>query len=248
MLNESLGQAKRLVAALGADFGVVLDQAGERIYLVDENAREVPVEQELLLFLSLLGADGKRGRIAFPVTVTSLVEQMVEGSELEVERTPASLAALTRAAAGDGVIFAGSIGGGFVFPDFLPAYDGVASLCKLLELLGPVRKPLSQLVGELPESTVVHHQVRCPWARKGAVMRILSERLKGKRVDLMDGIKVFEDQGWAQVLPDPDEPLVHVYAEGSTKEDAARLEAEYLELVESIVAGDEEAPSATQDD
>jgi len=243
-LNESLGQAKRLVSAVGADFGVVLDQAGERIYLVDEHAREVPVEQELLLFLSLLSSDGKRGRLAFPITVTSLVERMVEGSELEVERTPASLAALTRAAAGDGVIFAGSIGGGFVFPDFLPAYDGVASLCKLLELLGPVRRPLSELVGELPESTVIHRQVRCPWARKGTVMRILSERLKGKELDLLDGIKVFEERGWAQVLPDPDEPLVHVYAEGSTKEDAARLEAEYLELVESIVAGDEEVPDA----
>jgi len=164
----------------------------------------------------------------------------VEVTELEVERTPASLAALTRAAAGDGVIFAGSIGGGFVFPDFLPAYDGVASLCKLLELLGPVKRPLSELVGELPESTVVHRQVRCPWARKGAVMRVLSERLKDRQLDLMDGIKVFEERGWAQVLPDPDEPLVHVYAEGATKEDAARLEAEYLELVESIVAGDEE--------
>jgi mannose-1-phosphate guanylyltransferase/phosphomannomutase len=243
MLKESLGQAKRLVSALGADFGVVLDEAGERIYLVDERAHEVPVEQELLLFLSLLNSDGKRGKVAFPITVTSLVERMVEGGDLEVERTPASLAALTRAAAGDAVIFAGSIGGGFVFPDFLPAYDGVTSLCKLLELLGPVRKPLSELVSELPESTVVHRQVRCPWARKGAVMRILSERLKGRRLDLMDGIKIFEDGGWAQVLPDPDEPLVHLYAEGDTKEDAERLEAEYLELVESIVAGGEEVPA-----
>jgi mannose-1-phosphate guanylyltransferase/phosphomannomutase len=241
MLKESLGQAKRLVSALGADFGVVLDEAGERIYLVDERAHEVPVEPEL--FLSHLNSDGKRGKVAFPITVTSLVERMVEGGDLEVERTPASLAALTRAAAGDAVIFAGSIGGGFVFPDFLPAYDGVTSLCKLLELLGPVRKPLSELVSELPESTVVHRQVRCPWARKGAVMRILSERLKGRRLDLMDGIKIFEDGGWAQVLPDPDEPLVHLYAEGDTKEDAERLEAEYLELVESIVAGGEEVPA-----
>ena len=45
-------------------------------------------------------------------------------------------------------------------------------------------------------------------------MRILTERMKGKKVDTLDGIKVFEDRGWAQVLPDPDEPLVHVYAEG----------------------------------
>jgi mannose-1-phosphate guanylyltransferase / phosphomannomutase len=236
-LSEALGQTKRLVRAVGADFGVAMDPAAERIYLVDDEAREVAVEQELLLFLRLLASDGTKGKLAFPTTVTSLVEQLVRGTELEVERTPSSLAALTQAAAGDGVIFAGSVGGGFVFPEFAPAYDSVASLCKLLELLAPVGKPLSEIVAELPESAVIHRQVRCPWARKGAVMRILTERMKGKEVDVRDGIKVFEEEGWAQVLPDPDEPLVHVYAEGRTPEEGAKLEEEFVGLVEEIVAG-----------
>jgi mannose-1-phosphate guanylyltransferase/phosphomannomutase len=135
------------------------------------------------------------------------------------------------------------VGGGFVFPDFQSAYDGMASLCKLLELLAPVPRPLSEIVAELPESSVIHRQVRCPWARKGAVMRILTERMKGKEVDVRDGIKVFEEHGWAQVLPDPHEPLVHVYAEGRTPEDGARLEDEYVGLVEEIVAGGEEGES-----
>jgi mannose-1-phosphate guanylyltransferase / phosphomannomutase len=236
-VREALGHAKRLVSAVGADFGVVFDRSGERIYLVDEQAHEVPVEQELLLFLSLLASDGKSGTLALPITVTSLAEPLVKGSKLEVTRTPASLSALTRASADNGVVFAGSVGGGFVFPEFLPAYDGVASLCNLLQLLAPVDRPLSELVSGLPQSTVVHRQVRCPWARKGAVMRVLTERMKGKKVDTLDGIKVFEDRGWAQVLPDPDEPLVHVYAEGKTPEDAATLEEEFLKLVEEIVAG-----------
>jgi mannose-1-phosphate guanylyltransferase/phosphomannomutase len=242
-IREALGQAKRLVSAVGADFGVVFDHAGERIYLVDEQAREVPVEQELLLFLSLLASDGKSGTLALPITVTSLAEPIVKGSKLEVTRTAASLSALTQASAGDGVVFAGSVGGGFVFPDFLPAYDGVASLCNLLELLAPVERPLSELISGLPESTVVHRQVRCPWARKGAVMRVLTERMKGKKVDTLDGIKVFEPRGWAQVLPDPDEPLVHVYAEGNTPEDAAALEEDFLKLVEEVVAGTDDAPA-----
>ena len=243
-LAESLGQAKRLVAAVGADLGAVLDPAAERIFLIDDKAREVPVEQELLLFLRLLASDGKRGRLAFPTTVTSLVDDLVQGTELEVERTPHSLSALTLAAAGDGVIFAGSVGGGFVFPDFVPAYDGMASLCKLLALLAPVDRPLSEIVGELPESTVVHRQVRCPWARKGTVMRVLTERTKGKEVDVTDGIKVYDERGWAQVLPDPDEPLVHIYAEGKTPEDGASLESEFQALVEEIVGRGDEAEEA----
>ncbi len=66
-------------------------------------------------------------------------------------------------------------------------------------------------------------------------MRVLTERLRDRDVDLLDGIKVFDERGWAQVLPDPDEPLVHIYAEGATEEDSAELEAELRALVEEIM-------------
>jgi mannose-1-phosphate guanylyltransferase/phosphomannomutase len=240
-LRGLVGQTKRLVSAIGADLGVVFDRAAERLYLVDDKAREIPVEQALLLYLRLIGTNGRRGKLAFPVTVTSQVERILEGSGLEVVRTPASLPELTKAAAQDGVIFAGAVGGGYVFPEFLPAYDAVASLCKLLELLAPARRPLSELVSELPVSRVVHRQVPCPWAQKGLVMRVLTERLKDRDLDLRDGIKVIDRRGWAQVLPDPNEPLVHVYAEGETEELSAELERELRGLVEDVLRQDEAA-------
>ena len=238
-VEETLGATQRLVSAVGADFGVVLDPSAERLTLVDERAVAIPPERTLLLFLRLLSSDGRRGRLAFPVTVTSQVDEVVRGSGLQVERTRASLEALTRAAAGDGVIFAGSATGGFVFPEFLPGYDAIASLCKLLELLAPVERPLSELVADLPEPAVVHRAIRCPWGRKGAVMRIVTERMRDREIDTLDGIKIFSAGGWAQVLPDPAEPLVHVYAEGSTQADSERLEAELAELVGAIIAAEE---------
>jgi mannose-1-phosphate guanylyltransferase/phosphomannomutase len=244
LLRESIGQAKRLVSAVGADLGAVLDRAGERLYLIDEQAREIPVEQTLLLFLRLIGSNGARGKLAFPITVTSQVDELVAGSDLEVVRTRASLADLTKAAAEDGVVFAGAVGGGYVFPEFLPAYDAVASLCKLLELLAPVRRPLSELVAELPKPTLIHRQLPCPWNLKGMVMRVLTERLKGRELDLVDGIKVFDERGWVQLLPDPDEPLLHIYAEGETEDTSNELEAELHALVDEIMQG-EEAPART---
>jgi mannose-1-phosphate guanylyltransferase/phosphomannomutase len=240
-LHESIGQTKNLVRAVGAEMGVVFDRAAERLYLVDEQARDVPVDKALLLYLRLISSDGRHGRLAFPITVTSLVDRLVEGSGLEVVRTPATLADLTKAAASDNVVFAGAVGGGYVFPEFLPAYDAVASLCKLLELLAPVRRPLSALVADLPASTLVHRRLRCPWALKGTVMRLLTERFRDSDVDLLDGIKVFEERGWAQVLPDPDDPVVHIYAEGRTEEESQELEAEFRRIVEEIMQTEETA-------
>jgi mannose-1-phosphate guanylyltransferase / phosphomannomutase len=243
-LAAAIGQTKRLVSAVGADLGAVFDRAAERLYLVDEQAREVAVEQALLLLVRLLASDGRHGKLAFPVTVTSQVDRLVEGSDLEVIRTPHSLPALTQAAAADDVVFAGALGGGYVFPEFLPGYDAVASLVKLLELLAPVGQPLSALIGDLPRPTLVHRQLACPWGMKGLVMRVLNERLAGRDLDLTDGIKVFEERGWAQVLPDPDEPLIHLYAEGESQEVSEELVAELRAIVEEIEQGQGEPAAA----
>ncbi len=73
-------------------------------------------------------------------------------------------------------------------------------------------------------------------------MRLLNERLAGRDLDLTDGIKLQDERGWSQVLPDPDEPLVHLYAEGATLQVSEELEHEVRELVEEIMQGDATAP------
>jgi mannose-1-phosphate guanylyltransferase / phosphomannomutase len=79
---------------------------------------------------------------------------------------------------------------------------------------------------------------------KGLVMRVLTERLRDRDVDTLDGIKVFDERGWAQVLPDPDEPVIHLYAEGRTREESQKLQRELRELVQEIMAGEPETAGA----
>jgi mannose-1-phosphate guanylyltransferase / phosphomannomutase len=234
--EESIAQARRLVSAIGADLGAVFDRAAERLFLIDEQAAEIPLDKALLLFVRLVAGNGRSGKLAFPVTVTEQVERIAGERGFEVVRTPASLAELTRAAASDAVVFAGALSGGYVFPEFLPAYDAVASLCKLLELLAPIDRPLSELVADVPAATIVHRELQCPWSLKGTVMRVLNERLQERQTDVTDGIKLFDDRGWSQVLPDADEPLLHLYAEGNEPEVSEQLAAELQALVEEILA------------
>jgi mannose-1-phosphate guanylyltransferase/phosphomannomutase len=243
-LRESIAQARRLVGAIGAELGAVFDRAGERLVIVDEQGREIPTEQTLLLFLHLIGKAGWTGKVAVPVTVTSCVEAIAEPFGLEVIRTPAAPVELTRVAIAEEIVFAGASGGVYVFPKFLPGYDAVGSLCTLLELLARVQQPVSELVAGLPTSHVRHRQIACPWAVKGLVMRVLAERLKDRELDLTDGIKVIDERGWVEVLPDPDEPLVHIYAEGDDEETSKELEAELRALVDEAMSGQETAVEA----
>jgi mannose-1-phosphate guanylyltransferase / phosphomannomutase len=237
-LAETINQAKRLVSAVNADFGAVFDRSAERLFLIDERGREVRPDQVLLLYLSLIRSRQPTGTVVVPITATSQVEEVV-GDGLQVVRTPATLTELTRAAADDGVVFAGAPGGGYVFPGFLPAYDAIAALCKLLELLAPVPEPVSELVARLPRPTLIHRQVQCTWALKGTVMRVLNERYADGNVDVTDGIKIFDDRGWVQVLPDGDEPTIHLYAEGGTPAESEELETELRNLVTDVIEREE---------
>jgi mannose-1-phosphate guanylyltransferase / phosphomannomutase len=232
----SLDETSRVVRAVGADLGVLLDVAAERIWLIDQTGQAIDAETTLLLLLRELSHQVGKGSLLVPITETRAVEQVVNGSSRRIERTQASLHALLSAATADGVLFAGASGGGYVFPDFLPAYDGLASTGKVLEILARTGKPLSELVSGLPLSTRVHEQAPCPWALKGTVMRLLIEALKGMKTDHTDGIKVFEPDGWVQLLPDPDEPVFHIYAEGATRQDSMRLEAKYRAMLGEIVS------------
>jgi mannose-1-phosphate guanylyltransferase/phosphomannomutase len=230
---------RRIVTGVGADLGVVVDRAAERLLLVDELGEPVPADLGLLLAVRLLVLSGRSGEIAVPVTATDLVDELVEGSDLTVVRTPASLSELTRAATKDGVVLAAAPTGGFVFPDVVPGYDAVTALCKLLELLAEQEEPLSALVASLPRPTLVHRAVPCPWGKKGTVMRLLNEHLAQRRLDLLDGVKAYDERGWVQALPDPDEPFVHVYAEGTAADVSDELADEVAAWVDAVVQGDE---------
>jgi mannose-1-phosphate guanylyltransferase/phosphomannomutase len=75
-------------------------------------------------------------------------------------------------------------------------------------------------------------------------MRVLAERLKDRELELTDGIKVLDERGWAHVLPDPDEPIVHIYAEGETEKDSVELEGELRALIEELLQEEGEPAEA----
>jgi mannose-1-phosphate guanylyltransferase/phosphomannomutase len=236
----TIAGVQRMVTAMGADLGVIFEPAAELLYLVDDRGHEVPLEKALLLFVKLVceGAAGRGARIALPLTVTRLAEKLAADAGVEVVRTKVSLSALTEAASAEGVVFAGTNGGGYIFPQFLCAYDAVMSVGKLLELLAPHREPLSEIVAALPSSTLVHKTAGCPWALKGTVMRTITEEMQRAaegEVGLLDGVRLSQDGRWVQILPDSDEPVFHIYAEAETASASAELADRYVLQVRSVV-------------
>jgi len=138
-----------------------------------------------------------------------------------------------KAAEEESVSFAGADEAGVIFPRFMPAFDAVLGLVKLLELLARTGRRLDAVGGDLPEIHVARRDVPTPWEAKGTVMRKLIETAQADGGDVMtvDGVKLYRDQDWVLVVPHAEEPLVRVWAEAGTTAAAEALVEEFATIV-----------------
>jgi mannose-1-phosphate guanylyltransferase / phosphomannomutase len=214
-----------LVRTSGSDLGFVFDADGETATIVDDLGTALTPEQALLALVRLVCDVVPGARIALPVSVSREAERIASDAGATIAWTKLSAAHLMEVANTGSIDFAASQEGGFIWPNFLPAYDAAATLVHVLDLLAAIDRPLSAVVADIPEPHVVHEAVPTPWERKGTVMRGAIERAKGNDLVLVDGVKIIYPDGWALVLPDPELAITHVWAEGASDADARRLVA-----------------------
>ena len=221
------------VRASGSDLGFVIDPDGEVSTVIDDTGRILEPEELLLVLVSLLAEAQPGARVAVPVNATRAVEDIL-GAELVV-RTKLANASLMETAAMEQVAFAGASDGGCIWPDFLPAFDAAVTLAKLLDLLAAVDRPLSAICARLPSTHIAHETIVTPWERKGTVMREIVERVGTRGVELIDGVKVIDDDKWVLVIPDPEDALTHVWAEANSDPEARRYAQEYVQRIRHIL-------------
>jgi mannose-1-phosphate guanylyltransferase/phosphomannomutase len=189
----------------------------------------------MLSLLRLVLDTTDKAIIALPVSSSRVAERMCEVSGATLVWTKLSTPHLMEVASTPGIDFAASQEGGYIFPAFLPAYDGVATFVKTLGLLAASDQRLSDVVSDLPRIHIAHESVVTPWEKKGAVMRTIVEKTKDHEHVLVDGVKVLYDDGWVLVLPDPEEPITHIWAESRSDADARVLAKEYVRRIRQML-------------
>jgi mannose-1-phosphate guanylyltransferase/phosphomannomutase len=232
---QHAGQLAELVRASGAHMGAVIDSDGEHLTLVDDTGHVLSDDEGMLALLKLVLLTHDKPTVALPVSSPLAAATMCQQAGAELIWTKLSTPHLMEIASTPGVDFAASQEGGYIFPSFLPAYDAVATFVQTLGLLVGSGQRLSKVVAGLPRLHIAHEAVVTPWEQKGLVMRTLVERIKDRELVLVDGVKVIHDDGWALVLPDPEEPVTHVWAEAATDTEARVLAQEYSRRIRQML-------------
>lgn len=230
--DAAVEQLSHIVTSLNYDIGFLIDAGAEKIFVVDEKGNFIENDRLLTLITSLyLAVNPETKKIAVPISASAEIDLIVERKGVEVVKTRDSHLSLMEASNSKDVQFIGGTKGGFIFPDFLFASDGMYSVAKILEMMALAGKRFGALDKEVPALHLMKRSVYCPWDRKGKVMRHMMHDTEGMHRILVDGIKIiFEsDAASTSVLlrPDKSEPLFHVSAESTVKDTALSLLNKY---------------------
>ncbi len=237
---DSFDALSLVVKAYSPAFGVALDPPAERITLVTHDGTVLDMDTGLHAMVELWCASGpESGAIGVPVSASSAVDEIAARHGCTVVRTGRTRRQLSNLALSGSVGFVGNQTGGYIFPSFMAALDGVMSLGMLAGLLAREGRTLDEVVAALPVFHMRRASLFCPYGAKGTVMRAMAEATTGMDVRMTDGIKVFRDGGWALLLPHATEPRVDLYAEGPDEAAAERLLAEYAQLVDRTLTEEE---------
>ncbi|MCU0544003.1 MAG: mannose-1-phosphate guanyltransferase [Oscillatoriaceae cyanobacterium Prado104] len=234
-----LDQLGRVVKALSANFGVQVSANGEQLILVDESGIAIRGEMLTALMVNLMLTSHPRGTVVVPVHASSAVEEIARRYHSKVIRTKANPTALMEAShKNSNVVLGGSGNTGFIFPQLHPGFDGMFCIAKVIEMMTVQERSLGQIKAELPRVTHRSYSVRCPWTVKGSLMRYLVETHSPDRLELLDGVKIFNygDDNWVLVLPDASEPTVHIFANSKDRDWVSETLKEYRVLVQDFVS------------
>lgn len=236
-LQSSLKHYAYVVKSLNYDIGFMIDAGGEKIWVSTEQGKNISGDRFITLVLKMFLMTAKDvKKIAVPVQVTGEVDIVAKEFNTEVIRVKDSHYSMMMACDDKDVKFVGGIRGGFLFPEFLYATDGMFSVAKILELLAKCNMTLDAIDDTTPKLHMLKENITCSKDEKGSILRKFMEDTIKYRQELIDGVKVFIDKNSTVLcMPDKVRNFIHLNVESNTKAKSQSLMKDFRKKIEKYV-------------
>jgi mannose-1-phosphate guanylyltransferase/phosphomannomutase len=237
--KKAVDELSQIVTSIRCDVGFMLNPGAERIWLIDERGKLLSDNRLLSIVTKLfLTVNAKKvKKIAVPISASLEVDLIASEYGVEVVRTKNSHYGMMEAVLKDPEIkFVGGTKGGFIFPEFLFASDGMFAISKILELMALTELKIGEIEEKLPKLCLKRLSIPCPRDLKGKVMRYATLESEKFKRQLIDGVKIFfDDLTWILILPDRQRSEVHLFVESNDEKMVDKLIAEYSDKVKSWI-------------
>lgn len=222
----------------GYDLGIGTDGDADRLGIIDENGSFIhPNKIMALLYYYLLKYKGWKGSVVRNLATTHLLDAIAADYGQDCHEVPVGFKHISGKMAETDAIIGGESSGGLTVKGHVNGKDGIFAAGILVEMISVTGLRLAEMLQEIEGQYGSYEMVEANLSfhpkEKQRLLHLLYEEkvlpefgLGIQEVSYLDGVKVyFENGGWLIARFSGTEPLIRIFAEQSTTEEADQVTA-----------------------
>jgi len=215
------------INATASDFAAIIDKNGESLILVDKTGEVIKDDLFQAFIALIIFKTAPKSTFFLPITGSEVIDKLALKYNGTVKRTKNSSQAIM-----DEIL---NYNIGKSSEQLVLSFDAIAGLVNIIEYICISNTTLGQIISEIPNFFIIKKSIHCPWELKGTVMRTIINEQRGNKIELLDGIKLYSNQGWVLIMPDADKPVFKIISESNSSIESEALCDEYYNLLERII-------------
>ncbi len=226
-IPENLGQIASLMKEGKADVGFVVDPDVDRLAIVMENG-EMFVEEYTLIAV----AD-----YVLRHTPGNTVSNLSSSRALRDVTSRYDGCGYNAAAVGEvNVVAKMKATGAVIYPESHYGRDALVGVALFLSLLAKSGKKVSELKATYPQYAIAKNKIQLtPEINVDAILEAVKSRYEGEQITDIDGVKIDFKDSWVHLRKSNTEPIIRIYSEAHTTEEAERLASDIKSVIASMV-------------
>ncbi|GMQ82305.1 MAG: phosphoglucosamine mutase [Rhodothermia bacterium] len=231
-LPDNLIDTCNLVKEHRADLGIVVDPDADRLALIEDGGTYMSEELTQVLAADFLWRR-RPGPFVTNLSSSRAIEDVAARYSMDVHRTAVGEINVVVKMHEVNALLGGEGNGGVILPDLHHGRDALVGVAMVLQHMAEMNQSLSELRADLPQYHIVKLKTEIGSLDPDNLLRRIAERYSNERIDTTDGVKIDFDECWVHMRKSNTEPIIRVYAESESMEEATALGERFMrELVE----------------
>ena len=218
-----------------ADVGFVVDPDVDRLAIVMENG-EFFVEEYTLVAVADYVLAHTPGATVSNLSSSRALRDVTVNHGCSYTAAAVGEVNVTTEMRRTGAVIGGEGNGGVIYPASHYGRDALVGVALFLSLLAKSGKKVSELKQTYPQYSIAKTKLELkPGMDVDAILKAVEKHYQGEQMTTIDGVKIDFADGWAHLRKSNTEPIIRIYSEAHTMQEAEKLGNNVKQIVLSLI-------------
>lgn len=233
-IPQNLTQISDLMKNSKADVGFVVDPDVDRLAIVMENG-EMFVEENTLIAVADYVLAHTPGATVSNLSSSRGLRDVTRRHGCDYTAAAVGEVNVVTKMKEVGAVIGGEGNGGVIYPELHYGRDALVGVALFLTLMAKSGLKVSDIKEQLPHYAIAKNKIELtPDIDVDAILEAVKAKYASEEVTDIDGVKIDFADSWVHLRKSNTEPIIRIYSEADTMEEADRLGREMIEVIKSI--------------